>query len=62
MSNKDKTTRKITYKDIVVLLRSTKTLAPIYEQEISKLNIPVFCDATSRIFGFNRDTSNDEST
>lgn len=52
VSNKDKTQRKITYKDISVLLRSTKTLAPIYEQEIAKLNIPVFCDTSSRIFGF----------
>lgn len=51
VSNKDKTTRKITYKDIAVLLRSTKALAPIYEQEIAKLNIPVFCDTSSRIFG-----------
>ena len=47
---KGDTTRKITYKDIVVLLRSTKTLAPIYEQEISKLNLPVFCDTASRLF------------
>ncbi len=44
--NKDKTYRKITYKDIVVLLRSTQNIAPIYEQEISKLNLPVFCDVT----------------
>ncbi len=41
--------REIKYKDIAVLLRSTKNLAPIYEQEISKLNIPVFCDTSSRI-------------
>ncbi len=47
--NKDKTYRKIMYKDIVVLLRSTKEIAPIYEQEISKLNLPVFCDMTARI-------------
>lgn len=52
VSNKDKTKRKITYKDIAVLLRYTKTLAPIYEQEISKLNLPVFCDTATRIFGF----------
>lgn len=52
VSNKDKTLRKITYKDIAVLLRSTQTLSPIYEQEISKLNIPVFCDTSVRIFGF----------
>ena len=50
VSNKDKTLRKITYKDIAVLLRSTQSLSPIYEQEISKLNIPVFCDTSVRIF------------
>ena len=59
---KGDTTRKITYKDIVVLLRSTKTLAPIYEQEISGLNLPVFCDTSSRIFRFSRDTSYDKLT
>lgn len=52
VSNKDKTLRKITYKDIAILLRSTQNLAPIYEQEISKLNIPVFCDTNVRIFRF----------
>ena len=44
--NKDKTYRKITYKDIAILLRSPSSLAPIYEQEISKLNMPVFCDVS----------------
>ena len=44
--NKDKTFRKVTYKDIAVLLRSPSSLAPIYEQEISKLNLPVFCDVS----------------
>lgn len=39
--------RKITYKDIVILLRSTKTTAPIYEKEISELNFPVFSDTSS---------------
>ncbi len=57
---KDKKKRKVKYKDIAILLRSTKTTAPIYEQEISKLNIPVFSDTASRLFGFGRDTSNDE--
>ncbi len=54
--------RKVTYKDIAVLLRSTKNLAPIYEQEISKLNIPVFCDTASRIFRFCRNTGYDVFT
>lgn len=39
--------RDIKYKDIVILLRSTKELAPIYEKEINNLNIPVFSDAGS---------------
>ena len=39
--------RDITYKDIVILLRVTKELAPIYEKEILKLNIPVFSDSSS---------------
>ena len=38
--------RDITYKDIVILLRSTKTTAPIYEQELLNLEIPVFSDAS----------------
>ena len=38
--------RDIQYKDIVVLLRSTKTTAPIYEQEILKLQMPVFSDSS----------------
>ncbi len=53
VSNKDKTLRKITYKDIAILLRSTQSLAPIYEQEISKLNIPVFCDTSTRVSRLN---------
>jgi len=51
--NEDKTYRKIRYKDIAVLLRSPQSLASIFEQEISKLNMPVFCDTNARIFGFN---------
>ena len=39
--------RKVTYKDIVILLRSTKTTAPIYEREISELGFPVFSDTSS---------------
>ena len=43
---KKNTYRNITYKDIVILLRSTKTTAPIYEQELLNLEIPVFSDAS----------------
>lgn len=38
--------RDIEYRDIVILLRSTKTTAPIYEQEILKLQMPVFSDSS----------------
>ncbi len=38
--------RDITYKDIVILLRTTKTLAPLYEQEILNLQMPVFSDSS----------------
>ena len=60
--NKDKTYRKITYKDIAVLLRSPSSLATIYEQEISKQNLPVFCDVNARIFRINRNKRNYEFT
>lgn len=39
--------RDIKYKDIVVLLRSTKEPAPIFEKEILNLGMPVFSDASS---------------
>ena len=38
--------RDIEYKDIVILLRATSKLAPIYEQEILNLGIPVFSDSS----------------
>lgn len=52
ITDKNKAKRRVTYKDIAVLLRTTKSLAPIYEQEMTKLHIPVFCDTTMRIFRF----------
>ncbi|MBO5479391.1 MAG: helicase-exonuclease AddAB subunit AddA [Clostridia bacterium] len=36
--------RDISYKDIVILLRSTSNLAPIYEKELNSKDIPVFSD------------------
>ena len=39
--------RDVTYKDIVVLLRTTSKLAPIYEKELLKNHIPVFSDSSS---------------
>lgn len=38
--------RDIQYKDIVILLRSTSNIAPIYEQEITRLSMPVFSDSS----------------
>ena len=42
--------RKITYKDIVILLRTTSNVANIYEKELNKLELPVFSDSTSSYF------------
>ncbi len=39
--------RDIQYKDIVILLRSTKEAAPIFEKEIIKNDMPVFSDSSS---------------
>ena len=36
--------RKIRPKDIVILLRATSNLSPIYEKELSDLELPVFSD------------------
>lgn len=39
--------RKVTYKDIVVLLRSTTELSPIYEKEISDLGMSVYSETST---------------
>ena len=39
--------RDVTYKDIVILLRSTSKLAPVYEKELIKNDIPVFSDSSN---------------
>ena len=39
--------RPIKYRDIVILLRATSNIAPIFEKELLSRNIPVFTDATS---------------
>lgn len=39
--------RKITYKDICILLRATSVAAPIYEKEVAELDLPVFSDTSS---------------
>lgn len=38
--------RNIEYRDIVILLRSTANSAPVYEQELLNLEIPVFSDSS----------------
>lgn len=47
MTRKASGYRKVTYKDICVLLRATSSLAPIYEKEIADLGLPVFSDISS---------------
>ncbi len=42
--------RKITYKDIVILLRTTSNVANIYEKELNNLELPVFSDTSSNYF------------
>ena len=42
--------RKATYKDIVILLRTTSNVASLYEKELNKLEIPVFSDTSSSYF------------
>ena len=39
--------RPITYKDIVILLRSTKDKANIFENELINLDIPVYSDTST---------------
>lgn len=47
MFDKKKGYRKITYKDICILLRATSASAPIYEKAIEELDLPVFSDTSS---------------
>ena len=39
--------REVTYKDIVILLRSTSNTAPVFEKVLLKNNIPVFSDSST---------------
>lgn len=43
--------RPIKYKDIAILLRSTKVSAPIYEKELAKECMPVFSDSSTEYLG-----------
>ena len=45
---KNESFRDIKYKDIVILLRSTKEKANIYEQEMINLGLPVFSDSSEQ--------------
>ena len=38
--------RKVTYKDIVILLRKTADIAPVYEKSLLEKNVPVFSDSS----------------
>lgn len=42
--------RKVTYKDIVILLRTTSNVASAYEKELNKLELPVFSDSSLSYF------------
>lgn len=44
---KKKCYRPATYRDMVILLRTTNGVAPIYEKELMDRNIPVFSDTSS---------------
>ena len=44
--NKEEEDRDICYKDIVILLRATSSSAPVFEQELLNLEIPVFSDSS----------------
>lgn len=46
--DKEQGYRKITPKDIIILLRTTTNIAPIYEKELADLNLPVFSDSSSQ--------------
>lgn len=47
MYDRKKGYRPIRPKDIVILLRATSVLAPIYEKELSDLELPVFSDSSN---------------
>jgi len=42
--------RKLQFKDIVILLRKTANVAPIYEKELTELEYPVFSDIGTNYF------------
>lgn len=42
--------RKVRYSDIVILLRTVKGWAPIYEEVLGKKNIPIYVDSSESFF------------
>ncbi len=48
--DKKKGYRKLQFKDIVILLRKTAKVAPIYEKELANLEYPVFSDIGTNYF------------
>ena len=48
---KKKEYRKLKYRDIVILLRATSSIAPIYEKELIERNMPVFSDTGAEYLG-----------
>ena len=48
--DKKKGYRKVTFKDFVILLRTTTGIANIYEKELVNLGFPVFCDTSTNYF------------
>ncbi len=48
--DKDGSLRNVTYKDFVILLRTTSKVASVYETELTTLGIPVFNDASQSYF------------
>lgn len=42
--------RPLTYRDIVILMRSAATAAPVFEQALEKAGVPVFADAGTSYF------------
>ena len=50
INDKKEGLRKLKFRDIVILLRTTKNIASIYEKELSKQEIPVYSDTSTSYF------------
>ncbi len=48
--SKEKTVREAQYKDFAILMRGTKSSAPIFEKAFSDVGIPVYCDSGTPYF------------